>query len=138
MLSYRPEDQAKVRMAVGKRRIDPADVPASAKPPGAAAPDSAHAGTAAKRKADDAPQAGPSQPAAARPGMRTIRVDDEVEVVQDEEVKDELYVMYKTNIVGVQYYKGKRRDGCGGRCADWVYARHGWAGRGGAAAARAA
>ncbi|GJE94457.1 SNF2 family N-terminal domain-containing protein [Phanerochaete sordida] len=106
--NLRPEDQAKVRMAVGKRRIDPADVPASAKPPSAAAaPSTAPAGTQLKRKADDAPQAGPSQPVAAqRPGMRTIRVDDDIEIVQDEEVKDELYVMYKTNIVGVQYYKG--------------------------------
>jgi SWI/SNF-related matrix-associated actin-dependent regulator of chromatin subfamily A3 len=117
----RPEDQAKIRMAVGLRRVDPADIPLSAKHPVAASggvpgQPSASTSAAQKRKAPEStPQAGPSrsQPTASQGvrssgGTRTIRIDDDIEEVvpEQEEVKDELYVSLLTNVVGIQYYKG--------------------------------
>ncbi|EKM54585.1 uncharacterized protein PHACADRAFT_197015 [Phanerochaete carnosa HHB-10118-sp] len=108
--NLRFEDQAKIRIAAGRRHVDPEDVPESAKTASTSvASAAAPASTQLKRKAENAPQAGPSQPSASqRPGTRTIRVDDDIEEVvpDEEEAKDELYVTYRTNIVGVQYYAG--------------------------------
>ncbi|KAF7790393.1 hypothetical protein EIP86_001348 [Pleurotus ostreatoroseus] len=134
----RREDQNKVRMAIGLRRVDPADVPASAK---AAPPASAGAGAGASTATPGAAAAaGPSQakrkaafearqasapmptPSASQPAAGSSQrprnlaytptaaeiADDEIEEVQptQEESVDELYTMFNTNVVGVQYYKG--------------------------------
>lgn len=101
-------------MAIGLRRVDFADVPASAKASLTAAGPSQ-----AKRKAAfEAKQAaaGSSQPSGSssqqRPGhlahaptAAEIEEDEVVEVVPEESI-DELYTMFNTNVVGVQYYKG--------------------------------
>ena len=105
----RTEDQAKIRMAVGLRRVDPADVPASAK-----AKPAPGAGTSSqKRKAEDQPVAGPSRTqggagAGAAAKTRVIQLDDDIEeiVPVEEEAKDELYTTLRTNVVGIQYYAG--------------------------------
>lgn len=85
-------------MAVGLKRVDAKDVPESAK----TAVEAEAGGAGAKRKAEDAPVAGPS-------GARTrvVRIDEDIEeIVPEEEVKDELYVMVRTNVVGIKYYDG--------------------------------
>lgn len=104
----RPEDQAKIRMAVGLRRIDPRDVPESAKLKAGTATSipSFSGATQKKRKATDEPVAGPSQSGGAA-RTRVIHIDEDIEeIVPVEEVKDELYVTLRTNVVGVQYYQG--------------------------------
>ncbi|EMD31673.1 hypothetical protein CERSUDRAFT_88802 [Gelatoporia subvermispora B] len=103
--SLRPEDQAKVRLAVGLRRIDPADVPESAKPLVIPSSSSSPAPSQSqrKRKAEEAALSS-SQRSQSRSSQDVIEIDDE-DVPEDEAV-DELYVMLKTSIVAVQYYKG--------------------------------
>ncbi|CAL1707747.1 unnamed protein product [Somion occarium] len=130
------QDQNKIKIAVGLRRVDPADVPASAKPEPApqaqAAKQANGASTSAgpsqkKRKATFETQSGPSssQPSSSQPsasqsrspvsrGLRRITVPTATQLAEDEiiedtgpeEVIDELYCSLKTSIVGVQYYKG--------------------------------
>ncbi len=114
----RSEDQNKIRIAVGLRRVDPVDVPESAQRIVAGLNNGASSSTSAapaptqkKRKATFDAQPGPSQPRATQgPSASQLVEDDEIEeIVPEEESRDELYVMLKTNIVGVQYYKGGRR-----------------------------
>lgn len=129
----RPEDQAKIRFAVGLRQVDPKDVPPSAKTPATAGPSAAKAGPSQlKRKAEFEAKYGSQQPAASKSipsqskaqalstqtqhlrGLvnKPIIVDDEEEEnVPDDAPIDELYVTSRTNIVGVQYYKGESRCG---------------------------
>ncbi|THH01126.1 hypothetical protein EW026_g1525 [Hermanssonia centrifuga] len=113
--NLRSEDQNKIRIAVGLRRVDPVDVPESAKRIVAGLNNGASSSTSAapaptqkKRKATFDAQPGPSQPRATQgPSASQLVEDDEIEeIVPEEESRDELYVMLKTNIVGVQYYKG--------------------------------
>ncbi|OCH84706.1 hypothetical protein OBBRIDRAFT_891624 [Obba rivulosa] len=103
----RPEDQGKVRLAVGLRRIDPADVPENAKPlviPGSATASPAPSQGQRKRKAEE-PIPSSSRRSQPRPSQGAIELDDEEDTPEEESV-DELYVVLKTSIVGVQYYKG--------------------------------
>ncbi|KAI0633366.1 SNF2 family N-terminal domain-containing protein [Trametes polyzona] len=124
-----PADQSKIRLAIGLRRIDPEDVPQTAK--GSDPSLSTPGPSQRKRKAQyEASQGTPpassqpilsqppsSQPSSSQPLRRisglpagasfSQRVEEEeVEDVPEEEAIDELYVMLKTSIVGVQYYKG--------------------------------
>ncbi|OSX66693.1 hypothetical protein POSPLADRAFT_1131555, partial [Postia placenta MAD-698-R-SB12] len=119
----RSDDQAKIRMAVGLRRIAPADIPETAKThrPGsdiATSPPSTPGPSQKKRKAAAIMASNSSQPSSSRPGpsqplRHVIRPEgyrrfeeEEDEVNEVEEIKDELYVVLKTSIVGIQYYKG--------------------------------
>ncbi|KAL1660706.1 SNF2 family N-terminal domain-containing protein [Schizophyllum commune] len=99
-------DRHKIREAVRLRRIDPADVPPSARV--AAAPPPATQ-TARKRKAPEpasqpsmiqasSSMAGPSQPSQA--------FEDEATEDNVEEAADELYCTLSTGVVGIQYYTG--------------------------------
>ncbi|RDB25140.1 DNA repair protein rad5 [Hypsizygus marmoreus] len=111
-----PQDQQKIRLAISLRRIDPADVPESAKAKPVTTP--AAAGPSArpsqqKRKAEhdllSASQSSSTSPPLATQIVRdaTRRVEDEpMEEVDEEEVKDEVYCTMNTNVVGIQYYKG--------------------------------
>ena len=154
-MSYRPEDQSRIRIAISLRRVDPGDIPPSAKAPLArtnsipasqasqgASTSTPITGTATgavstpgasqkKRKAafeasfgsqPNVPQPSQSQTQAhaqVRPVVGTqvigrgshpsqaIVVEDEVEEdVPDDQPIDELYCTFRTNIVGIQYYKG--------------------------------
>ncbi|KAF8161207.1 SNF2 family N-terminal domain-containing protein [Crassisporium funariophilum] len=107
-----PADQQKIRMAVALRRVDPGDIPESAKPKGPAnlAQPASTATSQIKRSATVAGLDRPSQSSTsqAQPAPSiTQRVDDdlETEVIEDEPV-DELYCTMSTNVVGIQYYKG--------------------------------
>ena len=110
----RSEDQQKVRRAIARQCVDPADVPATAKaaPPAVVSgmPPAALAGQ--KRKFDSAvtfqsvgqssiPNANAEKGARSSPGDE----DEEVGLIEPESA-DELYCVMKSSIVGVQYYKG--------------------------------
>jgi SWI/SNF-related matrix-associated actin-dependent regulator of chromatin subfamily A3 len=109
----RPDDQVKVRKAISARRVDPSDIPETARisQPDVSGP------SQKKRKAVAEASVGPSRPAAvasssrvqAPSATRVIDVDEELEneEPQEEESVDELYCTMTTNIVGVQYYNGK-------------------------------
>jgi SWI/SNF-related matrix-associated actin-dependent regulator of chromatin subfamily A3 len=110
----------KVRRAIANERVDPADVPLTAK---VATPSAAHvtpstsqtpALSQKKRKAAFE-QAAPSNSrlSSVKPAVRTATrpimyddEDDEVTIIEPDSV-DVLYCTLKTSIVGVQYYKGE-------------------------------
>ncbi|KAI0675019.1 SNF2 family N-terminal domain-containing protein [Trametes maxima] len=138
-----PADQSKIRLAVSLRRIDPDDVPPSAKvaDPALSTPGPSQRKRKAQYEASlsasqgsppNSSQPGLSQPSLSQPSLsqssssqppssQPLRrmsglppgmpysqpVEEEyVEEVLEEETRDELYLMMKTSIVGVQYYKG--------------------------------
>ncbi|KAH6913909.1 SNF2 family N-terminal domain-containing protein [Coprinopsis sp. MPI-PUGE-AT-0042] len=125
----RPADQQRIRMAIALRRIDPADVPASAKgqvrmqqaalsqpvrPPPMV--------QAQKRKAEEPPVASSSKggmniPKASAPLPPSVpvnnpngarRFSEEEEDTGDTTVEEvsELYCVMQTNVVGIKYYNG--------------------------------
>ncbi|RPD63881.1 hypothetical protein L227DRAFT_542891 [Lentinus tigrinus ALCF2SS1-6] len=118
-----PADQNKVRLAVSLRRVDSADIPATARDPAlsAAGPSQKkrklqyEASLNASQNTPPSSQPSSSQPSSSQP-LRRISgppmsqiaqlVEEPEEDVPEEESRDELYVMLKTAIVGVQYYKG--------------------------------
>lgn len=87
------------------RRIDPADIPASAR---ATAPLSSTNPTQRKRSAAQAGLHHSSQTHTQHtPGSSQHNAQESIEEeVQEEEARDELYCSLKTNVVGIQYYKG--------------------------------
>ncbi|KAJ7780541.1 SNF2 family N-terminal domain-containing protein [Mycena maculata] len=127
-------DQKKIRTAISTRRVDPGDIPATARPMtsiqgqhGSAAPNQK------QRKAEfEAMSSSPAQSSSAAPSQKKRRaefeasqgssswspskklgyiprVDEEV-VEEDEtpevEVADELIVSMRAQVVGIQYYQG--------------------------------
>ncbi|KAH8119200.1 SNF2 family N-terminal domain-containing protein [Phellopilus nigrolimitatus] len=115
----RPSDQAKIRQAIARKRVDPTDVPESAKSSSITQPTqtSSPVKTQKKRKADSL--AGPSSSQTRVPSSsqsvndggtitqgNVIEIDDNDEEYSEEEPKDELYCMMSSQVVGVQYYKG--------------------------------
>lgn len=105
---HRYEDQQKVKRAITLQRVDPADIPATAKvaAPPAMVPSfsmpgpSFNGSTAQKRK---------YQPDVANGIQNTqgpLGDEDEDFMPAEPELADELYCVVKTSIVGVQYYKG--------------------------------
>lgn len=105
------EDQAKVRRALASRKVDPADVPDSAKLPDentlarvAVAPGPSQK----KRKAtQDAPSQAPRTSQASHSNNVRFEAEDEWDDEDiEEEVKDELYCVLSSKIVGVQHYHG--------------------------------
>ena len=109
----RPSDQQKIRLAISLRRIDPADIPETAKSktlnPTAATPNTGSGPTSFKRKAPLEVHSVVSQhsaPVVSFPSASQV-VEEEIEEDSvDEEVKDEIYCTMATNVVGIQYYKG--------------------------------
>ncbi|KAL4074195.1 SNF2 family N-terminal domain-containing protein [Scleroderma citrinum] len=117
--ALRLEDQTKVRRAIATGRIDPFDIPVSVKGPAPPMAQSASSTTPSaqgsadpsQRKRKQAPE---SSSSLARPGQiamsaetrHLIKDDDEDITPNESEVIDELYCTYKTNVVGVRYYKG--------------------------------
>lgn len=109
--NLRPEDQAKIRSAIIKGRVDAVDVSNTARTASAAELDTIVALTSpnSKRSASRAglssSQAGPSSE-----GASVIEIqdsdDDENEGDETPEAVDELYCMMRVNIVGTQYYRG--------------------------------
>ncbi|KAG1816100.1 SNF2 family N-terminal domain-containing protein, partial [Suillus subaureus] len=117
--NIRPEDQTKVRQAIANQRVDPADIPKTAKvvtlttahvtPSTSQAP----APSRKKRKAPSE-QAVPtnSQLSSVKPVIRATYgpimcndEDDEVIIIEADPI-DVLYCTLSSSIVGVQYYNG--------------------------------
>lgn len=98
-------------MAISLRRIDPVDIPDSAKiketmPSSMTTSERA---TQKKRKADQ--EGDVAVNTASRtltlPSATQLAEDETVEEIHDEEIADELYCRLNTNVVGIQYYKGQ-------------------------------
>ncbi|KAI5123845.1 hypothetical protein M0805_005664 [Coniferiporia weirii] len=119
--NLRSADQAKIRQAIARKRVDPADVPGAASNGGTSQPVSAPAPSAKqKRKADALAGPSSSQTAVPSSSQSTVasrggtRIQHDVTFIDDgdeaeepkEETRDELYCMMSTQVVGVQYYKG--------------------------------
>ncbi|KAG1766956.1 SNF2 family N-terminal domain-containing protein [Suillus occidentalis] len=104
IVGFHPEDQTKVRRAIANERVDPADVPLTAK---VATPSAAHVTPSTSQT----PALNQKKRKAARLyGLPTRPItyddeDDEVTIIEPDSV-DVLYCTLKTSIVGVQYYKG--------------------------------
>jgi SWI/SNF-related matrix-associated actin-dependent regulator of chromatin subfamily A3 len=102
----RTADQKKIRTAISLRRVDPSDIPATARTPQQAAP------SQKRRRAEfEASQAASSSQASSSASSKpqlAAEEEEEVEVIEAEQ-PDELYELYlsmPTDVVGVQYYKG--------------------------------
>ncbi len=117
----RPADREKVKQAIARKRVDPADVPASARNPNLPQPPSpTTVRNGVKRKADAIAGASSSQTKVASSSQHSASTSvnrsrtfdaDVIEIGSDddnevEEVRDELYCMLNTKVVGLQYYKG--------------------------------
>ena len=130
----RIEDQKKVRTALATRRIDPADIPASAKLPSAlpssqtsSQPNPSASSNDKKRKTPHAtveanskgnvPAPNAPIPASQSTGTQRAQAAANIPIdarweegvedeVPEEEPRDELYCTKSTNVVGVQYYGG--------------------------------
>lgn len=101
-------------MAIARGRVD---VPGTAKP--VASPAATSAPNPAKRKMGEVELC--SQPV-------SQREEAEEDTPSDEEAKDELYCVYSTKVVGIQYYRGTFAD----RGLDCIVdaSRDGWPWRG--------
>lgn len=93
----RATDQAKIRSAVSRQRVEPGDVPSTARYPDQTIPNAA---PSQKRRREEFEAASSSQ---SQPRPTTEEEEDEVAEI---EIPDELYVTMNTQVVGVQYYKG--------------------------------
>ncbi|KAG2015673.1 DNA repair protein RAD5, variant 2 [Coprinopsis cinerea AmutBmut pab1-1] len=107
----KPSDQQKISMAISLRRIDPSDIPETARSGQATSgPPPGPTQLSQKRKAG-APPTIPATSVTAQiprdllPGRRRGEEEEE-NLPMEEEVRDELYCVMVTNVVGIQYYKG--------------------------------
>lgn len=112
------QDQAKVRRAIANQRVDPSDIPSTAKaaPPTiihatpstsqAPAPSQKKRKAAIEQPASHLSSARPAVPATTHSMIHDVDEDDEVTIIEPDPV-DELYRTLSTSIVGVQYYKGE-------------------------------
>lgn len=110
--TLRPEDQGKVSLAIALGRVDPADIPPSARvvttptsqlvkpsgPPLAANPRQ-------QKRERPSENSGPPVSRFHGTGSRTDNEDEEVLPIEPEPI-DELYCVFKTRVVGVQHYRG--------------------------------
>ncbi|KIK94979.1 hypothetical protein PAXRUDRAFT_141720 [Paxillus rubicundulus Ve08.2h10] len=127
--TIRPDDQQKVRRAIATQRVDPADIPTSAKlvaapvttvaephAPSQPRQPSSQALGQKKRKLASESSGTSSQPSVPRASTALVGArpltssalhdeDDEVMIIEPEPV-DELYCVTRASIVGVQYYQG--------------------------------
>ncbi|KAK0504709.1 SNF2 family N-terminal domain-containing protein [Armillaria luteobubalina] len=113
----RSNDQRRIRKAVSERRVDPADIPPSAQ---TVKSTSIKASTTSipsqkKRKARQEAASGSQRPASSAQVPATLirppssaPVDETLvaDEISEEEPADELYSTMRTNVVGLQYYKG--------------------------------
>ncbi|KAJ2925137.1 hypothetical protein H1R20_g11960, partial [Candolleomyces eurysporus] len=97
-------DQQKVRLAVSLRRVDPSDVPTTAKVRSASGV--ATTSTAVKRKADSSTSLVPPP---LTQGTRRAMIAEEEEAAAaplEEEARDEMYAFMNTDVVGIRHYRG--------------------------------
>ncbi|KAF9470596.1 hypothetical protein BDN70DRAFT_888939 [Pholiota conissans] len=105
--SLKPQDQNKIRMAISLRRIDPADVPASAR---VATPSNITVPLQRKRSATQAGLTQASQSTSTQSARLSSSLTMTQEVLEEEpeeeDAVDELYCILPTSVVGIQYYRG--------------------------------
>jgi SWI/SNF-related matrix-associated actin-dependent regulator of chromatin subfamily A3 len=105
---FRAVDKARVTLAMSLRRIDPADIPESArvKKPILA---SNHVSTSNAPKKRKAAQAGLGQASSSTNPTPTASASFPCPTQEDgeEEIVDELYCNLTTSVVGIQYYNGR-------------------------------
>ena len=80
-----------------------------------------------------ATQAGLDHPAVSQTSSAssTFQSPEEVEEVTEDDIKDELYFIMTTSVVGIQYYKGLPKVTCPSHSfIHQTSYRYGWAGRG--------
>ncbi|KAJ7287410.1 SNF2 family N-terminal domain-containing protein [Mycena rebaudengoi] len=94
-------DQQKIRKAIARRSVDPADVPASARPTVVAPTNQPNE---KKRKAVEAAPA--NQASASTSRSVALGEEEDEEEVPEVEIVEELLVSMETSVVGVQYYTG--------------------------------
>ncbi|KAJ6594021.1 SNF2 family N-terminal domain-containing protein [Mycena capillaripes] len=94
-----PADQSKIRTAIARRRVDPSDIPVTAKIPDQHTSSSV-VPSQKRRRAEFEAAASQSSSSKVQP------VEEEEEEVTEVEAPDELYVSMKTDVVGIQYYRG--------------------------------
>ncbi|KAJ7076375.1 SNF2 family N-terminal domain-containing protein [Mycena belliarum] len=100
-------DQNKIRTAISRRRVDPSDIPNKQVP--ASVQPSASTGPSQKRRRAEfeAIQASSSQGPSSSPAVPSqTALEEEEEEVTEVEPPDELYLVFKSSVVGVQYYRG--------------------------------
>jgi hypothetical protein len=131
----RSEDQQKIRLAVLQRRVDPGDVPESAKIRESSSVHTAAEAIAhpSKRTATQAGLDHPNAPVISQTSSSssTFQPPEEVEEVTEDEIRDELYCIMTTTVVGIQYYKGWPKVTC--PYHPFIHQtsyRYGWARRG--------
>lgn len=103
---FRPEDQDKVRRAISTGQVDASDVPEAAK-----TSDSSNITeikhSQKKRKATFEEPALPTRPSTSQLASSQSQPREVIDVdLVEEEVKDEIYCVLTTKVVGIQYYKG--------------------------------
>ena len=131
----RSEDRQKIRLAILRRHVDPGDVPESARIRESSSVRSA-ANAIAHPSKRTATQAGLDHPnALAIPQTMStssaFQSPEEVEEATEDEVRDELYCIMTTTVVGIQYYKGWPKVTCPSHpFIHQTSFRYGW-GRGG-------
>ncbi|KAL1741859.1 SNF2 family N-terminal domain-containing protein [Schizophyllum fasciatum] len=97
-------DRNKIREAVRMRRVDPVDIPPSARAAAAPPPTTQ---PARKRKAPEEPSRPSISQATSSASGLSQRYEDEItEDNAPEEASDELYCVLSTGVVGIQYYTG--------------------------------
>jgi SWI/SNF-related matrix-associated actin-dependent regulator of chromatin subfamily A3 len=105
-----PQDQQKIHLAISLRRVDPADIPSTARsvqPTRVAT--KAKSNEKRKRKADEQISLSSTAASASQsvtPTLAQPSEEDMNEELAEEEVRDELYCTMHTNVVGIQYYQG--------------------------------
>ncbi|KAF8622719.1 hypothetical protein AX15_006810 [Amanita polypyramis BW_CC] len=109
----RNSDKQRIRLAIARRRIDPSDIPDTARSQSAEAPtSSSSASNPLKRRIvehsvshSQLQELSSSQLGLSQPGGSQGEEAEEDDP-PDEEVKDELYCIFPTRVVGIQYYTG--------------------------------
>ncbi|TFK44820.1 SNF2 family N-terminal domain-containing protein [Crucibulum laeve] len=101
----KPSDQQKIRLAISLRRIDPADIPVTAKATTTSSmpTPATRSVLSQKRKANDAPS---SLKYISTPSSLQMPEEEVEEESTEEEPKDEIYCTLNTSVVGIQYYEG--------------------------------
>ncbi|CAA7259081.1 unnamed protein product [Cyclocybe aegerita] len=113
--TLKPADQQKIKLAISLRRIDPADIPASAgmrptpqvvSPSNDTGPSNAGSKRTSTQAGLDRPTTAARFSVAPASSPQPPQVENEEDVQEEEEVRDELYCRMNTNVVGIQYYRG--------------------------------
>jgi SWI/SNF-related matrix-associated actin-dependent regulator of chromatin subfamily A3 len=101
---FRPADQSKIRLALSLKRIDPADIPASARVSTSVRATSSLPSSSQRSRKRTVTQAG-FESSSVNQNLSATQEQQDEEVVE-EEVVDELYCQFASKVVGVQYYTG--------------------------------